>query len=263
MIRLTISNHKGGVGKTTSTVTLARCFADVGKRVLVIDTDPQGNLWGMFSRNPKFANGNGPKSWVHQLFAEEPTPASQMTFPVHERISAIFSNRHTFFAESRLSAMMGRETVFCRLLGPLESEFDVVLVNVAPSISHLHTCAVGYTQHFIIPVGMDTLSIDGAHSSLGTAESLNRAIRLSCRCVGILPTMVDQRISATEYVLHTLSQLSIARGIPMLPSIRTDQSINKAMRAGEFLQDYDPKSRALEDYQSVVQQLLALDAVAT
>ena len=103
-IRITVTNQKGGVGKTTSVLTLARCFADEGLRVLMIDTDPQGNLWTTLSGLPQFQNGEKPHYWVHQLFGDEPVAATQMAVSVHERISVIFSDRRTFFAESRLAA---------------------------------------------------------------------------------------------------------------------------------------------------------------
>src|SRR5690242_16341594 len=103
-IRITVSNQKGGVGKTSTVLTLARCFADEGRRVLMIDTDPQGNLWTTLAALPQFQNGGAPRFWVHQLFSDEPVAASQMAVPIQENISVIFSDRRMFFAESRLAA---------------------------------------------------------------------------------------------------------------------------------------------------------------
>lgn len=255
-IRITVSNQKGGVGKTTTVLTLARCFADTGRRVLMIDTDPQGNLWTTLSGLEQFQNGGKPKYWIHQLFSDEPVAATQMAVPVHERISCIFSDRRMFFAESRLAGTTAKELILTSLLQVAEQQYDVILFDVAPSISHIQTCAVAYTRNILIPVGMDNLSVDGALSSLQTIDILNRMLKLECRCVGFMPTMVDQRLSATEIVLHALQERSQELNIPLLPGIRTDQAVNRSLRSGRFLQDHDPRSKALEDYQAICNLLL-------
>jgi cellulose biosynthesis protein BcsQ len=68
--------------------------------------------------------------------------------------------------------------------------------------------------------------------------------------------MVDMRLSATEVVMHALEERSKSMGIPLLPGIRTDQAINRSLRGGKFLQDHDPRSKALEDYQKTCKLLL-------
>lgn len=260
-IRITVSNQKGGVGKTTTVLTLARCFADEGRRVLMIDTDPQGNLWVTLNALPQFQNGGRPQFWIHQLFGDEPVAASQMAIPLSDHISCIFSDRRMFFAESRLAQTTAKELVLNSLLSIVEQQYDVILFDVAPSVSHIQTCAVSYSRNILIPCGMDNLSVEGAMGSLQTVDVLNQMLNLQCRCVGFLPTMVDQRLSATEVVMHSLKKRSEQMGIPLLPGIRTDQAINRALRAGQFLQDFDPRSKALEDYQKTCKLLLEAFAV--
>jgi chromosome partitioning protein len=255
-LRITVANQKGGVGKTTTVLTLGRCFADEGCNVLLIDTDPQGNLWTTLNGQEQFQNGGQPRGWVHQLFEDNPLAATQIATPVHEKVSVIFSNRSMFMAESRLAAIPAKEMILNSLLSVAEQHFDVILIDVAPSISHIQSCAFAYTRKLLIPVGMDNLSIGGALSSLQTMDWLNKMLQLGCGCVGFLPTMLDHRLSATEVVLHNLSEMAQERGIAMLPGIRTDQAINRSMRAGEFLQDFDQRSKALEDYRKVCKILL-------
>jgi chromosome partitioning protein len=129
---------------------------------------------------------------------------------------------------------------------------------VAPSITHLQSCAIAYAQNVLVPVAMDALSVQGARSSLQTIDILNEFFKLKCACIGFLPTMVDQRLSATDLVLTTLKATSQRTGIPVLNGIRTDQAINKALRSNRFLHDYDPRSRALEDYLKACAQILEI-----
>jgi chromosome partitioning protein len=256
-LRLTVSNQKGGVGKTTTVLTLGRCLADSGLKCLLIDTDPQGNLWTTFASLPRFQNGGGkPPYFIHQLFAEDPVAVTQMAVPLDDKISVIFSDRRMFFAESRLAATPAKEMILNPLLSVAEQQYDAILIDVAPSISHIQTCAVAYTRNVLIPVGMDNLSIEGAMSSLQTMEILNKMLNLGCKCIGFLPTMMDQRLSATEVVIHSLESIAREKAIPLLPGIRTDQAVNKSLRSGKFLQDYDPRSKALEDYRKLSAYLL-------
>jgi chromosome partitioning protein len=254
MIKLTIANQRGGIGKTTTALTLARCFADDGKRVLLIDTDPQGSIFITLDV------GNKVKGWLHQFLIEN-LALNEVITPVYEkeqgRIDLIASDRRTMRIEGHLSTMPAREMVFTSLLASAEPRYDAIIFDVAPSISTLQTCAIAYTESVLCPVGMDALSIEGAMGSLQVIEILNKWFKLDCRCVGFLPTMVDKRLSATEFVLNALQHESEERHIPLLHEIRTDHAVNRSARNNRFLQDWDGKSKALEDYLAAYKQLIA------
>ena len=249
MITITVSNQRGGVGKTTTTLTLARHLAERGRRVLVIDTDSQGSVY--------LALGLHPQGWLHQ-FVNDGLSINRVATNVHERIDIICSDRRTMRVEVSLGAATAKEMLFCSLLSCVEQRYDAVLFDVAPSISHLQSCAIAYTKNVIVPVAMDALSIEGARSSLQTIEVLNHFLRLGCRCLGFLPTMVDHRLSATELVLNALNSQSASSGIPVLRGIRTDQAVNRALRKQKFLHDFDRRSKALEDYGVACTEILRL-----
>jgi chromosome partitioning protein len=243
-----VSNQRGGVGKTTTVITLARCLADRGKRVLIVDTDSQGSIW--------MSLGLKPTAFLHQ-FINEQYAVSKTVTTAHPSIDVICSDRRTMGVEGILNGAVAREMIFYSLLKPAENLYDVILFDVAPSITHLQSCAMAYAQNVLVPVAMDALSTQGAMASLQTISLLNEFFKLNCRCVGFLPTMVDQRLSATDMVLTTLRAASTKTGIAVMHGIRTDQAINKALRSNKFLQDYDPKSRALEDYNTACEFLLS------
>ena len=133
-----------------------------------------------------------------------------------------------------------------------------MLIDVAPSINLLQTCAMIYAQQLLIPVAMDPLSLQGAVASIETSKTLNQLFKTSIRPVAILPVMVDRRLQITEVIMDSLKDLCDRFSIPMLPVIRTDSTITKATRAKQFLADYEPKCKAMEDYEVSSQKLLEI-----
>ncbi|MGA2435300.1 MAG: ParA family protein [Bryobacteraceae bacterium] len=252
MIKITVSNQRGGVGKTITAMTLARCFADRGKRVLLVDTDSQGSIWMALQIEPEF--------FLHHL-VNDGMALSKVAVKVHERVDVVCSDRRTMRVEGTLNAAVAKEMTFYGVFQTAETDYDAVLIDVAPSISNLQTCAMAYTKDILIPVSMDSLAVEGALASLTSLELLNRYLKLGCRCLGFLPTQVDQRTSATEVVLRSLGEHSKESGIPIIRPIRTDQAVNKALRNHKFLQDWDPRSKALEDYDAACDELLKALAI--
>jgi chromosome partitioning protein len=246
MIRLVISNQRGGVSKTTTTTTLAREFADRGKRVLVIDTDPQGSISSVLSLRPEYGLYN---------FVIERLRFDDCIVKVSDNIHVLCSSRETTKVETILMGNVAREYAFSQLFSLVEKDYDVVLIDVSPSITLLQTCAMVYAERVLIPIAMDTLSFQGAMASIEASKSLNQLLKANIRTIGLLPVMVDRRLAMTTTVLDGLDGLSKGMNIPLLHSIRTDQSITKAARAGQFLIDYDPKCKASEDYQRVADEL--------
>jgi chromosome partitioning protein len=249
MIRLTISNQRGGVAKTTTALTLARCWAEDGLKVLLIDTDPQGSVSALVNAKPAaslfdfLVNGFAFKECLTQI---------------HPNIDLLASNRDTNRAEDIISTQMAREHVFVHSFGSNETGYDAVLVDVAPSIGLFQACAMMYTRFVVVPVGMEMLSIQGALASINAADSLNHFFhkdKAVVRTIGTLPVMVDRRMQMTTTIMEALEGIAERHQVPILPLIRTDSSIVKAGRSKQFVHDYDPRSRALEDYKTLATDL--------
>lgn len=249
MIRLVVSNQRGGVAKTTTVHTLARFFADKGARVLVIDTDPQGSMAA--------ALGLKAPAHLHQ-FVVHNYVFKDCLVHVRPKIDVLCSNRETAQTENILMGQLAREMTFANLFPKVDQPYDVVLIDVAPSITLLQTCAMIYAQQVLIPVAMDPLSLQGAVASVETARTLNGLFQTHVRPVAFLPVMIDRRLQMTQVILESLTDLSQRFSVPILHAIRTDSTVTKCARARQFLADYDPKCRALEDYYAAAQQLLDL-----
>lgn len=247
MIRLVVANQKGGVSKTTTCLNLARCLADRGLKVLMIDTDSQGSIAS--SLGLKVTN-----SLYHFLIANY--RFRDCVVPAHPNIDILCSTRDTIEAEGILTPRPGRELIFQVTLSTVEDAYDVVLIDVAPSITLLQSCAMMYAQQILIPLTMDPLSLQGAFAALQTSKSLNSLFKSQVRPVAILPVMVDRRLQMTDLIMNSIQPVADEYGIPILNSIRTDSTVPKATRARQFLVDFDPRSKAAEDYRTASDQLV-------
>ena len=253
MIRLVVANQRGGVAKTTTALALARIYADRGMKVLLIDTDSQGSIGTIISLRAKYHLSD---FLVGHIALEE------CLVRVHPNIDVLPGNRHTSRAEDLITAQGFREFVFEQMFSRYESEYDAILIDVAPSITLFQTCAMVYTRRVLIPVAMEILSLQGAMASIEAARTLNtmfcNSYHLPVETVGMLPVMVDRRLAMTGIILDTLEQISEKTGVPRLSSIRIDSSVVKSNKERQFLADFDPKSKALEDYQVVADEILTI-----
>jgi chromosome partitioning protein len=251
MIRIVVSNQRGGVAKTTTAVTLARCFSDRGMRTLLIDTDSQGSVGTILGLRPEFT--------LHDFLIRQ-VLFSECIVPARENLDVLCSDRKTQAAEDIISGQTLRELHFEQAFGDsgVDKPYDAVVIDVAPSLNLFQTCAMLYTKHVLIPVAMETLSVQGASASISSANELNRLFKrpAGIASIGILPVMVNNRLQMTATVMAALQEMSKELRVPLLPNIRTDTTVVKAARSRQFLQDYDPKSKALEDYEAAADALL-------
>lgn len=249
MIRLTIGNQRGGVGKTTSAVTLARLWAEAGLRTLLVDADPQGSIGSILRVKPEL--------YLNDFLWNKRRLADCVVQPL-PNLDVLCSNRDTLEAEQRAIGTIGRERIFENIFQPVEDQYQAVLIDVGPSLSLMQICALVYTTDYLVPISMDALSVTGATAFFNTAYQLELQIKKQCRCVGVLPTIVDQRYQNTEMVMRMIHMVSEKYNIPVLHHIRTDSVVAKSIRLRQFIADVDPKTKCLEDYRVVSGQLLAM-----
>ncbi len=247
MIRLMIGNQKGGVGKTTTAISLARCFAGRGLRTLLIDADPQGSIAVTLRQRPERYLAD---------FILSQLPLEDCVTGVAPDMDLLCGNRETSAMEQRLLASYGREYVFQKAFKPYLGRYDAIIVDVAPSISLLQACAMVFCEQIVIPVSTDTLSVSGAGATILSAKTIAESLNCPIAVAGLLPTIVNRSYGLTGVVLQMMEQLGAAYSIPVLPEIRTDQAVARAARAHQMLADVDPRSKALQDYEAAATVLL-------
>ena len=221
-------------------------------KVLVVDADPQGSL-GLIL-------GLRPERYLHDFLVHN-RPLEECVFPATANVDVLCGSRDTTVVEAALLGTAGRERAFSRQFDRSGQAYDAVLIDVAPSINLLQTCSLLYARRMLIPVAMNMLSLQGAAACLETAGMLSEVFREQIQPVALLPVMVDRRFSLTEFILKALEEMSEKYRVPLLHAIRTDASVPRAERARQFLADYDPGCKALEDY--VVAGLQVLELLKT
>jgi len=246
---LVISNQRGGVGKTTTAVNLAGYLVKQSKRVLLIDADSQGSIGTYFNLNPE-------KKLYHLIVNKE--SLENCIAHVAVGLDVICSDRDTHQAEAALLGQTAREMALKLLLKQAEGTYDYVIIDVAPSITLLQTCAMMFAQNVLIPVDMDMLSLQGAQAAFETANMLHEYYGSQIRVIGLLPTQIDRRNKVTDVVSTALQILARKAGVPILPEIRTDQTVHKAARLRQFLFDYDPTSKAAQDYTKAFEEIVRI-----
>jgi|ERR1035438_570422 chromosome partitioning protein len=253
MFRAVFANQKGGVGKTTSTLTIGRCFADLGYKVLLVDTDNQGNIATILGLK---TSGKNLFSFLVKGYA-----LKDCVIEAVPNLDVLCGDRETEKAEAVINVDSGKQYAFVSCFPKPESSiYDVILFDAAPTITLLGTCAAVYTQRVIVPVSMDSLAIQGAVGSISAYEQINRDSNavLNIQIAGILPVMVDRRLQITQSILDSIKDLSARKGIPVLPAVRTDAIVTRAWKKHEFLQEFEPASKALLDYKASSEALAEL-----
>lgn len=235
MINLAVINQKGGVGKTTTAVTLAHLWASGGVKTLLIDLDPQGNVadcLGMEAGNETV-----------QLLM----PGVNLFRPAEARknLDVLRMDKSGASLKIALTGEVQREYALARMLDDYTMIYDICVMDCAPSLDLLHICAICASDSILIPTKLDQLSVKGVKDVLESITNLWRVISSETRIAGILPTFFDR--TTTETLLQ-LNNLIEHFGALVIPPIPIDTRMREATRHGQTILEYDPGSRSLNGY---------------
>lgn len=244
MLQTAIVNMKGGVGKTTTAIHLAAGLARQGARVLLVDTDPQGNVGHAF--------GVRREHTLCDLMRGEAALDDVVVRGVRERLDLIPSNPAAFALESQLAGAPARETFLARRLGALNG-YDAVIVDTSPAMNLLTYNALLYASSVIIPVDMDGMAVLGARQTLAGIRQIrelwpDRRLEL----LAVLPIAVNVSTNATRATFEALAEDAEMRERVYRPGIRQCIDVTYAITQRQTIWEYAPRSRAAEDFDAFV-----------
>jgi chromosome partitioning protein len=240
MRKIAVVNMKGGVGKTTTAVHVAAGLASRGRRVLLIDADPQGNIGHAFRIRHTHT--------IEDLLVGAASADAVIVRGVRERVDVIASTPVAFSLERRMAGETQRETILARRLRGLTS-YDAVVIDSSPAMNLLTYNALLYAEEIIVPVGMDLMAIIGARQTLnGVAEVKDLWPDRRLDLLAVLPTFTSATNNATKAALEALEKDTQMGPYLFSPGIRQCIDLNYATAQRQTIWEYAPRSRAAEDY---------------
>ena len=243
MRKIAISLSKGGVGKTTTAVNLSAGLARAGYKVLLIDTDTQGQA----SR----ALGVSSEAGLAELLSGETTPAESI-HEVRENLYLLAGGRNLAGLKRSIDRKdFGGEKTLTEGLEPLDSSFDYAILDTAPGWDSLTVNVLFYADEILSPVSMEILTVSGLlyfQESIQAIQKYRPELDLSY----ILPTFMDGRVKKSEEIL---SQLRTYFGEKLCSPIRYSVRLSEAPGFGMTIYEYAPASSGVEDYQALVERI--------
>ncbi len=249
--RIAVFNHKGGTGKTTTSINLAAGLAETGRRVLLIDADGQGNVGASLGIA-------GQRTLYHVLVSG--AKASDVAVPVRDGLDVLTSNETLAAAELFLAERPNRDRIMRERLGDACREYDTVVIDCAPALSLMNQNAMVYADSVIVPVACDYLSLIGMKQVLRTIRHVRELLQHDVQLLGVLPTFFDVRNRISREAILTLRDHFEGR---CYDPIRINTKLREAPSAKQTIFEYAPKSHGAEDYMRLVQRVTAVATSAS
>ena len=245
MRRIAVLTQKGGTGKTTTSVNLAAGLAQMGRRVLLMDLDPQGNVAVSLGLTAQYT--------VYDMLINGVHP-SDCIVQVSENLDALISNTGLAAAEAKLVNTRDRFKVLAGRMSQI-TQYDYAVMDCAPSISILNHNALSYADQILIPVSCDYLSLVGVKQILRTVKKVNETLLEPVSILGVVPTFYDRRTKISEDTVNTLRANFQDR---VLPPIRANIKIKEAPKHKQTIFEYAPDSSGCQDYLALAQKVVEL-----
>ena len=254
---IAVIKQKGGTGKTTTCENLGVGLAMEGKKVLLVDADPQGSLTVSMGWQDPDSLPTTLSTLMQKAMNDQCIPPGEGILHHAEGVDLIPANIELAGLEVALVNTMSREKVMKQVLESAKREYDYILIDCTPSLGMLTVNALAAADSALIPVQAQYLSAKGLEQLLQTVQKVRRQINPKLKIEGILLTMTDSRTICGQQISNLIRQ-AYGKHLKVF-----DQTIPRSVRAaetsttGKSIFQYDPKGKVAEAYKSLTKEVLA------
>ena len=246
---IAIANQKGGVGKTTTSINLSACLAEKGKKVLVIDTDPQGNTTSGFG-----IDKNNLDNTIYELILGECTIRDCIIRDVTNNVSVLPSNVNLAAAEIELIGIEKKEYILKNAVDYIKDDYDYIIIDCPPSLNMLTVNAMTTADTVLVPIQCEYYALEGLSQLIHTINLVQQRLNANLVMEGVVFTMYDARtnlsLQVVESVKNNLNTTIYKTIIPR--SVR----LAEAPSHGLPINKYDSRSTGAESYRMLAKEVI-------
>ncbi|OIK13845.1 sporulation initiation inhibitor Soj [Bacillus sp. MUM 116] len=247
---IAIANQKGGVGKTTTSVNLGACLAYIGKRVLLVDIDPQGNATSGIGIEKAEV-----EQCIYDVLVDDVEVKNVIKPSSVENLYAVPATIQLAGAEIELVPTISREVRLKRALNEVKDQFDYIIIDCPPSLGLLTINALTASDAVLIPVQCEYYALEGLSQLLNTVRLVQKHLNQDLKIEGVLLTMLDARTNLGIQVIDEVKKYFQDKVYKTI--IPRNVRLSEAPSHGEPIITYDAKSRGAEVYLDLAKEVVS------